>query len=109
MHIFSNSSFLNIRSKKKRKINKTGFPTPKKKKKLNEKESSPVKKKKSSDVKSSKSPGKADKSSEKKSPKKVGLKKQKKMDDFVVKKGEKSPVASSAAKRSSALKAKNYR
>ena len=45
---------------------------------------------------------------EKKSPKKAS--KQKKMDDFLVKKGEKSsPVASSANKRSSALKAKNYR
>ena len=92
------------RSKKRRKTNKTGFPTPKKKKKTNQEES--VKIKKSSE--SQKSPSKTDSKPSKKSPKKVGPSSQKKMDEFIIKKGKSSPVAS-ASKRSVALKAKNYR
>ena len=94
------------RSKKRRKTNKTGFPTPKKKKKIIQEDS--VKSKKSSE--SQKSPSKTDSKPSKKSPKKVGASSQKKMDEFIVKKdkGKASPVASTN-KRSVALKAKNYR
>ena len=92
------------RSKKRRKTNKTGFPTPKKKKKTNQE--APAKIKKSSE--SQKSPSKTDSKPSKKSPKKAGSTSQKKMDEFIVKKGKSSPVAS-ANKRSVALKAKNYR
>lgn len=97
------SSTSSSTSKKRRKTNKTGFPTPKKKKKTNQEES--VKIKKSSE--SQKSPSKADSKPSKKSPKKVGPSSQKKMDEFIIKKGKASPVAS-ANKRSVALKAKNY-
>ena len=101
-------SFSNYRTKKRRKTNKTGFPTPKKKKKNLEKEETPKpKSKKSVESKTpNKSPDKAEKVV-KKSPKKLGATKQKKMDDFIVKKGSKSsPVGS---KRSAAQKTKNYR
>jgi len=97
------SSTSSSTSKKRRKTNKTGFPTPKKKKKTNQEES--VKIKKSSE--SQKSPSKTDSKASKKSPKKIGPSSQKKIDEFIIKKGKASPVAS-ASKRSVALKAKNY-
>jgi len=102
-------------TKKRRKTNKTGFPTPKKKKKV-EKEDQPSKEskdkgKKSSDSKLSKSPEKTEKNekSDKKSPKKLSLSKQKKMDDFMIKKGSKSSPGPASSKRSATMQAKSYR
>ena len=73
------------------------------------KDDSPKEKaKKGVESKKDKSPEKTDSKVAKKSPKKEGPK-QKKMDEFVVKKGSKSSPVASASKRSVALKAKNYR
>jgi len=101
-------------TKKRRKTNKTGFPTPKKKKKV-QKEDQPSKDKdkvkKSSDPKASKSPEKTEKfdKTSKKSLKKLIGTKQKKIDDFIVKKGSKSSPGPASSKRSANMQAKNYR
>merc|ERR1719342_940091 len=100
-------------TKKRRKTNKTGFPTPKKKKKV-QKEDQPSKDKdkvkKSSDPKASKSPEKTEKfdKTSKKSLKKLIGTKQKKIDDFIVKKGSKSSPGPASSKRSANMQAKNY-
>ena len=98
-----------FRTKKRRKTNKTGFPTPKKKKKSGDAANSSTSVKETSKKPSEKSTSKSEKSA-KISPKKLKNVKQKKMDDYLTKKSSKSnPVASAASKRSVALKAKNYR
>merc|ERR1712098_121323 len=105
-------------TKKRRKTNKTGFPTPKKKKKVEKEDQSSKeskdKGKKSSDSKLSKSHEKTDKNeksdkADKKSPKKLSSSKQKKMDDFMIKKGSKSSPGPASSKRSATMQAKSYR
>ena len=98
-----------FRTKKRRKTNKTGFPTPKKKKKSGDAANSSTSVKETPKKLSEKSTSKTEKSA-KTSPKKLKNVKQKKMDDYLTKKSSKSnPVGSAASKRSAALKTKNYR